>query len=92
MPEPSEPTRAAALRYSGAGAPEVVATGRGEVADRILARAREAGVPVRADADLAAALAALALGEEVPEALWVAVARVLAWAYEVDARAGSGQA
>ena len=33
------------------------------------------------DPALADALAALALGDEVPEELWMAVAEVLAWAY-----------
>jgi flagellar biosynthesis protein len=73
----------AALRYTGAGAPQVVAAGRGELAGRILARAREAGVPVHRDPELADSLARLALGQEVPEALWTAVAEVLAWAYSL---------
>jgi flagellar biosynthesis protein len=77
----------AALRYTGDGAPTVVAAGRGHVAATILARAREAGVPVHRDPELADALAGLALGQEVPEALWTAVAEVLAWAYELQERA-----
>ncbi len=85
MPEP--PRRATALRYeAGAAAPRVAATGRGVLAERIVAAAHEAGVPVRHDAALAAALAALDLGQEVPEALYVAVAEALAWAYRLDAR------
>jgi flagellar biosynthesis protein len=71
----------AALKYTGSGAPEVVAAGRGHVAATILARAREAGVPVHRDPELADALAQLALGQEVPQAMWTAVAEVLAWAY-----------
>lgn len=71
----------AALRYTGDGAPNVVAAGRGHVAATILERAREAGVPVHQDPELADALAGLALGAEVPEELWKAVAEVLAWAY-----------
>jgi len=82
VPEP--PRRATALRYSGEGAPEVVATGTGRIAERILARAAEHGVPVRDDPALAAALSALDLGQEVPEDLWKAVAEVLAWAYGLD--------
>jgi flagellar biosynthesis protein len=85
MSEPEK--RATALRYSGAGAPQVVATGSGALAERIVARAREAGVPVREDDPLAHALATLDLGQEVPEELWVAVAEVLAWAYALDADA-----
>jgi flagellar biosynthesis protein len=82
-----EDRRATALRYEGAGAPKVVASGRGHVADRILAAAQEAGVPVREDPQLAAALSALALGQDVPEELWLAVAEVLAWAYELEKKA-----
>jgi flagellar biosynthesis protein len=73
----------AALRYTGTGAPRVIAAGRGHVAATILERAREAGVPVHKDPDLADTLAGLALGQEVPEELWTAVAEVLAWAYSV---------
>jgi flagellar biosynthesis protein len=71
----------AALKYTGSGAPQVVAAGRGHVAATILARAHEAGVPVHRDPELADALAQLALGQEVPQAMWTAVAEVLAWAY-----------
>ena len=78
MPDPDV---IAALRYTGDGAPEVVAAGKGHLAASILERAREAGVPVHRDPELASALAQLSLGQEVPEAMWAAVAEVLAWAY-----------
>lgn len=71
----------AALKYTGDGAPKVVAAGKGEVAAQILERAREAGVPVHKDPELAQALTQLALGQEIPEQMWTAVAQVLAWAY-----------
>ena len=57
------------------------------IADRIIEEAEKADVPVRRDAALAAALAGLELGHEVPEELWAAVAEALAWAYALDARA-----
>lgn len=88
MPEPDERPRkrATALRYEpGQRAPQVTATGSGYIAERIIEAAREAGVPVRSDAALAAALAQLDLGAEIPEPLYVAVAEVLAWAYTLDA-------
>ena len=78
MPDPNV---TAALRYTGDGAPKVVAAGRGHVAASILERAREAGVPVHRDPELATALSELALGQEIPEQMWTAVAQVLAWAY-----------
>ena len=76
----------AALRYTGTGAPQVVAAGRGHVAAAILETARDAGVPVHKDPELADALAGLALGSDVPEELWAAVAEALAWAYSVSER------
>jgi flagellar biosynthesis protein len=79
--------KAAALRYDGKdAAPTVIATGRGAIADRILAAAREAGVPVREDQLLAEALAALELGTEVPPELYQAVAEALVWAYALSSR------
>jgi flagellar biosynthesis protein len=91
MPEPERPRRAAALRYEGGGgAPRVVAHGRGVVAERILAAAREAGVPVREDAALAEALDRLGLEAEVPPEMWTAVAEALAWAYRLDVKAARG--
>jgi flagellar biosynthesis protein len=86
---PEEARRATALRYEGSGAPRVVASGRGHVADEILAAAQEAGVRVREDPQLAAALSALALGQDVPEDLWLAVAEVLAWAYGLEKAANT---
>jgi flagellar biosynthesis protein len=89
MSAPEPPKRAAALRYDrdAGGAPKVVAAGAGHVADRILALAREAGVPVREDAALADALARLQLDLDVPPELYAAIAEALVWAYSLDARA-----
>jgi flagellar biosynthesis protein len=78
------PKRATALRWTGTGAPQVVAAGRGAVAEKILEHAQAAGVPVREDPQLAEALSGLALGQDVPEELWLAVAEVLAWAYGLE--------
>ncbi|HUO72896.1 MAG TPA: EscU/YscU/HrcU family type III secretion system export apparatus switch protein [Solirubrobacteraceae bacterium] len=87
-PPPQPPRRAVALRYEpGAPAPKVTATGAGLVAERIVAAAKEAGVPIRSDPALAEALARLELDADVPEAMWVAVAETLAWAYRLDAQA-----
>jgi flagellar biosynthesis protein len=91
-PRPPERRRATALRYEqGQHAPRVTATGAGLVADRILAAAREAGIPVRHDPALAEALGKLELGADVPQELWTAVAETLAWAYRLDAQAGAGR-
>ncbi|HET8673290.1 MAG TPA: EscU/YscU/HrcU family type III secretion system export apparatus switch protein [Thermoleophilaceae bacterium] len=84
MSTPERGRRAAALRYEGGGAPKVTAAGRGLIADKIIEEAKKAGIPIREDRALAEALAGLELGAEVPEALWVAVAEALVWAYRLD--------
>jgi flagellar biosynthesis protein len=81
---PDKPRRASALRYEGTGAPHVAASGQGYVADRIVAVARENGIPIREDPALAEALAQLELDVEIPEDLYVAVAEAIAWAYSLD--------
>jgi flagellar biosynthesis protein len=86
MPD-ERPRRAAALRYEGTGAPKGVAAGAGEVAERIIAAAREAGVPVHDDPGLADALSRLALETEIPPELYLAVAEALVWAHGLDMQA-----
>jgi flagellar biosynthesis protein len=83
MPDERKTRRAVALRYEGGTAPEVVATGRALIAERILEEARRAGVPVREDAALTEALAGLELGREIGPELYAAVAETLAWAYSL---------
>ena len=87
MPD-ERPRRATALRYAeGSDAPEVVATGAGELAKRILDAAGEAGVPVRQDPALVEALSKLDVGRMIPPELYTAVAEALVWAYRLDAKA-----
>ena len=73
-----------ALRYDGAQAPVVVATGEGQVADAIRARAEEAGVPVVEDPKLAMLLSQVPLGDEIPPALYRAVAEVLVFVMQIE--------
>lgn len=83
--KPRVPT-AIALHYSGSGAPRVVAKGGGVVAQRIVETAREHQVPLEEDPALAAALARVELGREIPRELYVAVAHVLAFAWAVTGK------
>lgn len=81
------PTRreAVALAYLPEdGAPRVVAKGRGLVAEEIIARARAAGVYVHESPELVALLMQVDLDERIPPALYVAVAEVLAWLYQLE--------
>jgi flagellar biosynthetic protein FlhB len=83
---------AVALKYlADQGAPRVVAKGAGEVAAKLRARAEEARVPMVQDIPLARALhASCELGQEVPAQLFTAVARVLAFVLQLDARGVRG--
>ena len=62
---------AVALRYEGSsGAPVVVASGMGYLAEKIVEVASESGVPVYEDNSLATMLSQLALGQEIPDSLY----------------------
>lgn len=75
---------AVAIKYDGRSmrAPRVAAKGKRLLAERIVRLAREAGVPVIQDIQLARALYKLVdVGGEVPVALYRAVAKILAYVY-----------
>ena len=70
---------ATALRYDETAdtAPKVVSQGAGDLARKIIEAAHAYGIPVVRDVPVARALAELELGDEIPEALYEAVAEVL---------------
>ena len=76
---------AVALAYqSGDAAPRVVAKGRGLVAQEILNRAKEAGVFVHESPEMLALLMQVDLDKRIPPQLYVAVAELLAWIYQME--------
>jgi len=68
---------AVALKYDPGSAPRVVATGRGDLGQKIIDVARENKVPLEKNPALAEALSTLELEEEIPEQLYRAVAQIL---------------
>jgi flagellar biosynthesis protein len=69
---------AVALHYNeDLPAPIVVASGRGALAEAITRIARESGVPVVTDADLAASLIELDVNTLIPESLYEVIASLL---------------
>jgi flagellar biosynthesis protein len=78
---------AVALRYDGTAAPRVTAKGRGELAERIIATAREHDVALQENALLAEALAQVELDEEIPEEMYVAVAQLIGFVLNLRRRA-----
>jgi flagellar biosynthesis protein len=82
-----ERRQAIALSYADKGrAPTVVAKGYGVTADAIVQRARESGVYVHGSVELVEMLMTVDLDQQIPPALYVAVAELLAWLYDVDRR------
>jgi len=79
--------KAVALAYElNSSAPRITGQGEGFVADAILAKAKELGIPTRTEPELVEFLMKLKLNELVPPKLYAAVAEVLAWAYELDGK------
>jgi len=74
-------TRAAALKYDGENTPKIVAKGAGDLADKIIATAKQHNIHIHEDPLLLAVLSRLELGEEIPKPLYLAVAKIIAFAY-----------
>ena len=78
---------AVALGYvPGTPAPRVLAQGRGAIAQAIVDKAEELGIPARTEPALVEFLMELDLHSWIPPELYAAVAEVLAWAYEDSQR------
>lgn len=84
--------KAVALKYTPgeSEAPIVVAKGQGKLADSILERAKEHGVPVQEDAALVEILSKLDLDQQIPAELYQLVAEVLTYVYQADRQARDG--
>jgi flagellar biosynthesis protein len=74
---------AIALEYDQLSAPTVSAQGQDEIAEQIIAIARENGVPLYQNPELARLLMTLELGEAIPENLYVCIAQIIAFAYKI---------
>lgn len=78
-------SEAVALRYAaGDGAPQVVAKGRGLIAEGIIERARAHGIYVHHSPELVSLLMQVRLDEQIPRELYLAVAELLAWIYRQE--------
>jgi len=82
--------KAVALFYDGSNAPHVSATGKGQVAKEIMAIAEAEGVPLCDNRELVELLVTLELGDEIPESLYLAVAHIIAFAYELQGKRPEG--
>ena len=87
--KPSDPPQhrtATALQYEGKDAPTITAQGHGELADEIVALARQHGILVHQDDELSKLLGQLALGEQIPQQLYVVIAELIAFSYVLQGK------
>ncbi len=77
--------KAAALRYGeNDGAPKIVASGRGDIAVKIIERAKAFDVPLFQNEALAEALLRQEVGSEIDPQLFQAVAEVFVWLLKAE--------
>lgn len=89
----TERSKAWAFRYNSEEdpAPRLLASGQGHLARKILELAREAGVPVLRDPDLAVTLEAMRVGDWIPVELFEAFAGLLAGLYRINRNWAGGR-
>lgn len=76
---------AVALAYeTGDLAPKILATGKGELAERIIEKAKEGNVPLYKDNKLANTLSKLEIGDTIPPELYDVVAEILVFVDDMD--------
>jgi flagellar biosynthesis protein len=84
------PRQAIALSYDGQQAPTLTAKGDDELAEAILAIAREYEVPIYENAELVKMLARLELGDSIPQELYLTIAEIIAFAWNLKGKYPQG--
>jgi flagellar biosynthesis protein len=90
MTDAEKNKQAVALFYDGKNAPSVTAAGSGDLAEQIIALAREHNVPLFENEALLKLLSEIGLGEEIPEVLYLCIAQVIAFAYKIQGKTPEG--
>lgn len=77
---------AVALEYRKGkdAAPRLSAKGKGHIAEQIIAIARQHGIEIRQDSDLAVMLGKLEIDAPIPLEAYAAVAEILAYVYKAN--------
>lgn len=92
MSKTDKPKSAVGIKYkeqseAGKGAaPEVIAKGFGDLADEIIAVAKQNGVMIHEDQYLSEFLTTLDLGQEIPEQLYYVIAELIAFSYVLQGK------
>ena len=77
--------KAVALGYNRSkdNAPRVLASGAGEIANRIIDLAKENDIPIKEDPDLIEILSKVEVDQEIPPNLYKAVAEIFSFLYKI---------
>ena len=77
--------KAVALGYNRAqdNAPKVLASGAGEIANKIISLAKEHDIPIKEDPDLIEILSKVEVDQEIPPNLYKAVAEIFSFLYKI---------
>lgn len=84
-----KPKSAVGIKYSENerdATPKVIAKGFGDLADEIIAVAKQSGVLIHEDQYLSDFLATLDLGQEIPEQLYYVIAELIAFSYVLQGK------
>ncbi|KAB0614098.1 FlhB-like flagellar biosynthesis protein [Campylobacter hyointestinalis] len=75
--------KAVALGYNKKkdNAPKVLASGKGEIASKIIEAARKYEIPIKEDSDLVEILSKVDINQEIPSNLYKAVAEIFSFLY-----------
>jgi len=78
--------KAVALKYDldKDKAPWIIASGKGEIAEKIIETAKEHKIPIQKDQDVVEVLAYLNIGDEVPPELYEVIAEILSFIYSLE--------
>ena len=64
-------------------APKVLASGAGEIANKIISLAKEHDIPIKEDPDLIEILSKVEVDQEIPPNLYMAVAEIFSFLYKI---------
>lgn len=78
--------KAAALKYNMKkdNAPKIIASGKGDIAKKILEKAKEEDIHIEENQDLAEILVQMEIGEEIPPELYEVIAEILSFIYNLE--------
>ena len=91
MNNPNPPRQAIALKYDGTHAPTLTAKGDEELAEEILRIARDCEVPIYENSELVSLLARMELGDSIPQELYLTIAEIIAFAWNLKGKFPEGQ-